>query len=300
MTENGDTPISLEILPAPDHTVTSPPASTVSDSQAQKTIKQYEAEESLHMSINTKELKARPSALQPAITIWGTEKYHAQVEAALKKIYEGGPNGKKLVDGFAKAAAGKGNRLTIKQRATGTPEAFAYLNKEQEQKYNNRIGYNQNDLRDARNNHIATTLARRHWLGLGPKSKGTDAVVVWQPWIALDLDKNGRPLGVKADPETAHFSLAHEMCHARNITKGTFLGGIGERHQSWTPAGREEQKATHGGLFKGRFTRNGMSENLIRRELQVQERSRYNKVGPGKALAQEKSKSRQRSFGPSF
>lgn len=236
------------------------------------------------------------SDVSSRIMIVGNATYHGQVKNALKKIMLG-KQGRRLIEDFEKWPD---KTVWIRNLNGGEDSATPFLTKEQEKGYKVQPTENKfNPLPPSyskASNDVAARIARRKWYGA--KGEGVNTEIIWRPNDALDLNAKGRPLGLKTDPSRSYLALAHELIHARGLARGTFVGGTGDRHKIWTLNGREEQRTTHGGLFKGVFNRKGISENSIRKEQNAQARTTYNVVkGPKEKPVKELSKQRAKQRG---
>jgi hypothetical protein len=207
---------------------------------------------------------SKASTVAPAVQIYGPKGYHEKVDEALLKIIKA-PSGKKLIDGFA-GPAGKKNFVTITD-AGPRDATFPRLNEKQAEHVKKNLGAETED-------RVAARLAQKR--SFGRKGQGANAEIVWRPNESLDLNQDGRPIGMIGTPDEAHLALAHELVHARRIVKGTYTGAMGDRHDPTTPAGKEELRAVGIGSLRNR-TR--VSENSVRKDLKFPLRTSYNKVG---------------------
>ncbi|MCF5166480.1 hypothetical protein GIW45_20970 [Pseudomonas congelans] len=146
-----------------------------------------------------------------------------QVDNALAKIASKA-NGQSLLQALKdNSSSSKGRVVEIKLTSASTAAA-AFLTAEQRRKYK----IDESDI--ALSNERAFDI-------LNKKGKGTSATVFWNPEVALTVDENGRPR-LTRDAEKSYLALAHELVHAHRILKGSYTGGIGDRHDSSTPAGK--------------------------------------------------------------
>lgn len=210
--------------------------------------------------------KLTNSTVVPHIAIKYDETYQPnfpnQVNEALGKIAQG-ETGKQLLDQL-KPYAENGKRVTIKATTIET-SIRALLTQSQSEKYGIP------ETATIASNEKATELAQK--VGLRKKGEGTAAEIQWNPSIGLVLNDDGVPIATN-NANKAYLALAHELVHGRRIVKGTFSGGIGDRYDPQTRAGKEERRAV--GI--GEFAHKTPSENSIRAEHGEQLRTAYAKV----------------------
>lgn len=206
-------------------------------------------------------IQTNSSVVVPAISIRHDDFTHPvgrlQVDDALTKLASKA-NGLSLLQALNNNSSSSKGRLVEIKVTTDSSHAAAFLTREQRHKY--KIDESEITL----NNDKAVDILHR-------KGQGTSATVFWNPEVAVTLDAAGRP-SLVYDAQKSYLVLAHELVHAHRILKGTYTGGVGDRQDRSTPAGKEELRAV--GL--GKYKNEKLSENGIRKEHGEPLRKSYN------------------------
>lgn len=187
---------------------------------------------------------------------------HVQVDDALSKLASKA-NGQSLLQALKDNSSSSKGRLVEIRLTTGSTSAAPFLTAEQRRKYK----IDESDI--LTDNEKAVDVLHK-------KRKGTSATVSWNPEVGLAIQKDGRP-NLAYDAEKSYLTLAHELVHAHRMLKGTYTGGVGDRHDRSTPAGKEELRAV--GL--GKYKDEKLTENAIRKEHGEPLRRYYNSVSTG-------------------
>lgn len=191
--------------------------------------------------------------------------YKESANQALDKI-NSGRTGHQLLDDLAHLAK-KGRRVTLVEvNASQTPGAAAVLTSPQREKYPS-FDYQTNEYQAEK-----LSKPKKFLKVFNKKSEGASAEVYWNPiHTSINLTENGSPDGYSDDARDGVSVLGHEMIHAKNILKGTYLY---EQSSTSSYAVDEEHRAV--GIGKYKYSKTGEpSENSIRAEHNLPLRKRY-------------------------